>query len=210
MEIMLPYFTAWNVDAIKFYINLLNRVNDKESTIRINNFHCDFEETIEFLNGIFEIKGNIKNHLAKPYTKSLAIPLINLNIQMIILTYGGRMSPKHCSENFTLEQALTYWRNSDNRIPKEAEIWWGNKKITTKQFLIANMAWNTKINLMIKGDGGDPKTESLRAQAWKYFENEVVYYTKFKRLNKWNRNTIFVNWKNQAYSRKKLLGKILE
>jgi hypothetical protein len=82
MEILTPYFSAWNVDALKFYINMLCGTNDKEVTIRIDNFQCDFEETIEFLNGIFEIRGNIKNHLNKPYTKSLAIPLITLNIQM--------------------------------------------------------------------------------------------------------------------------------
>jgi hypothetical protein len=86
MEITTPYFTAWNVDAIKYYINMLSGSNDKEVTVRINNFQCDFEETIEFLNGIFDIKGNIKNHVAKAYTKSLAIPLTTLNIQMIILT----------------------------------------------------------------------------------------------------------------------------
>jgi hypothetical protein len=92
-------------------------------TIRINNFQFDFEETIEFLNGIFEIKGNIKNHLTKTYVKSLAIPLTNLNIQMIILLYQGKMSPKHCWNFNTLEQAFKIWRNLDERIPKEAEIW---------------------------------------------------------------------------------------
>jgi hypothetical protein len=106
MEILTPYFTAWNVDAVKYYINMLSGTNDKDVTVRVNNFHCDFEETIEFLNGIFEIKGNIKNHLAKAYTKSLVIPLTNLNIQMIILLYGGRMSPKHCWNNYTIEHAL--------------------------------------------------------------------------------------------------------
>jgi hypothetical protein len=120
-EIVLPYFIAWNVDAIKYYVNLLCGTNDKEVTVRINNFHCDFEETIEFLNGIFEIKRNIKNHLTKTYVKSLAIPLTNLNIQMIILLYQGKMSPKHCWNFNTLEQALEIWRNLDERIPKEAE-----------------------------------------------------------------------------------------
>jgi hypothetical protein len=28
-----PYFTAWNVDAIKYYINMLSGTNDKEVTI---------------------------------------------------------------------------------------------------------------------------------------------------------------------------------
>jgi hypothetical protein len=64
---------------------------------------------------------------------------------MVILTYGGRMPPKHCWSNYTLEQALTIWSNFDERIPKNAEIWWGNRKITMKQFPISNMAWNTKI-----------------------------------------------------------------
>jgi hypothetical protein len=93
MEITTPYFTAWNVDAVKYYINMLNGTNDREVTIKINNYQCDFEETIEFLNGIFYIKGNIKNHLTSTYTKSLAIPFITLNIQMVTITYGGRMSP---------------------------------------------------------------------------------------------------------------------
>jgi hypothetical protein len=42
---------------------------------------------------------------------------------MIILTYGGRMSPKHCWKNFTLKQALTIWKKADDRIPKEANTW---------------------------------------------------------------------------------------
>jgi hypothetical protein len=43
------YFTEWNVDAIKYYINMLSGVNDKNVTIKINNLYCEFDETIEFL-----------------------------------------------------------------------------------------------------------------------------------------------------------------
>jgi hypothetical protein len=42
------YFTGLNVDAIKYYINMLSGVNDKEVTVKINNLYCEFEETIEF------------------------------------------------------------------------------------------------------------------------------------------------------------------
>jgi hypothetical protein len=95
-NLMTPYFTCWNVEAIKHYINMLSGVNDREVTVKINNLYCEFEETIEFLNGIFSISGNIKDQKTKTYTKSLAIPFITLNIQMIIITYRGRMLPKHC------------------------------------------------------------------------------------------------------------------
>jgi hypothetical protein len=114
MDIVTPYFSAWNVEALKFYINMLCGTNDKETTIFINNYQCDFEETIEFKNGIFEIRGNIKMNINKPYIKSLAIPLMNLNIHMAIITYGGRMSPTHCWSNFSLEQALNIWENTQN------------------------------------------------------------------------------------------------
>jgi hypothetical protein len=90
-----PYFTGWNVDAIKYYMNMLIGVNDKEVTVKINNLFCEFDETIEFFKGIFNINENIKQ-MIKTYTKSLAIPFFYLNIQMIIITYGGKMSPKHC------------------------------------------------------------------------------------------------------------------
>jgi hypothetical protein len=203
IEIMLPYFTAWNVDAIKYYINLINGVNDKEAVIRNNNFHCDFEETIEFLNGNFEIRRNIKNQLTKPYTKSLAIPLVELNIQMIILTYGGRMSPKHCWKNFTLEQALTIWRKTDERIPKEADIWWGNKKLSSEEILLANLQWNTKINLIIKGEGGDPDPDQKwRIRGWELFETEPRNLERYKKIDKWNRDETFWNkGRGNFYSR---------
>jgi hypothetical protein len=112
---------------------------------------------------------------------------------MIILIYGRIMSPKHCWNNYTLEQALKIWSNFDNRIPKDAEAWWGNRKLTTKQFLISNMAWNTKINLMIKGEGGDPGNKERRIQAWKEFDHIEKSYVMYNRLNKWNRDNIFVN-----------------
>jgi hypothetical protein len=198
IEIMLPYFTAWNVDAIKYYINLINGVNDKDAVIRINNFHCDFEETIEFLNGIFEIRGNIKNQLTKPYIKSLAIPLNELNIQMIILTYGGRMSPKHCWKNFTIEQALTIWRKTDDRIPKEADTWWGNKKLSPGEILIANLPWNTRINLMIKGEGGDPDTETMII-AWNSFSKLIQRLIYFDKCDKWNRSKTMDNGREMAF-----------
>jgi hypothetical protein len=74
---------------------MLSGVNDKEVTVKINNLFCEFDETIEFYKGIFSINGNIKQRV-KTYTKSLAIPFFYLNIQMIIITYGGKISPKHC------------------------------------------------------------------------------------------------------------------
>jgi hypothetical protein len=193
MEILTPYFSAWNADALKFYINMLYGTNDKEVTIRINNFQCDFEETIEFLNGIFEIRGNIKNHLNKPYTKSLSIPLTTLNIQMIILIYGGRMSPKHDWSNYSLEQALEIWGKFDEKIPKEAEIWMGNRKIIAKQFRISNLAWNARINLMIKGDGGNPDfVIRKRIQIWERFYEYMNMQKRIRRDDIWNRDHFLI------------------
>jgi hypothetical protein len=94
-NLIILYFTGWNIKSIKYYVNMLSGLNDREVTIKINNLYCVFEETIEFLNGIFSIYGNIKDHKIRTYTKSLAIPFITLNMQIIIITYGGRMSPKH-------------------------------------------------------------------------------------------------------------------
>jgi hypothetical protein len=68
-----PYFTGWNVDAIKCSINMLSGANDKEVTVKINNLFCDFDETIESVKGVFSINGNMKQ-MVRTYTKSLAIP----------------------------------------------------------------------------------------------------------------------------------------
>jgi hypothetical protein len=140
-----PYFTGWNVDAIKCYINMLSGVNDKEVTVKINNLFCEFDETIEFFKRIFSINGNIKQ-MVKTCTKSLAIPFFYLNIQMIIITYGGKMSPKHCWKKISLKQAINIWEQNDNRMPRNAEIWLGNKKLLMTDFPIENLKWGERIN----------------------------------------------------------------
>jgi hypothetical protein len=189
-----PYFTAWNVDAIKHYINMLSGTNDKEVTIKINNYCCDFEESIEFINGIFSIKGNIKNHLVKAYTKSLAIPFTTLNIQMIIITYGGRMSPKHCWNNFSFEQAIEIWRSYDDRMPKNAEIWLDHKKMTMTQFPISDLKWNSRINLLIKREGGDPNQKTMMIKGWwDDFFKMAKSYDEVKRNNIWRRDEVYMN-----------------
>jgi hypothetical protein len=70
-NLITTYFTEWNIDAIKYYINMLSGVNDKKVTVKVNNLYCEFEGTIEFLNGIFNISGNIKDQEIRTYAKSL-------------------------------------------------------------------------------------------------------------------------------------------
>jgi hypothetical protein len=182
-----PYFTGWNVDAIKSYINMLSGVNDKEVTVRINNLYCEFEETLEFLKGISSISGNIKNQKVKTYMKSLTISFNILNIQMIIITYGGKMSLKHCWNNFTLKQAINTWEQNDNRMPRNAEIWLGNKKLTMTDCPVINLKWSERINLMIKGDGGDPE-EEVRKQVLELFYEMTSEEKKWLEENAWNSN----------------------
>jgi hypothetical protein len=71
---------------------------------------------------------------------------------MTIITYGGEMSPNHCWNNFTLKQAINKWEQNDDRMPRNAEICLGNKKLLMTDFPIANLEWGARINLMIKGD----------------------------------------------------------
>jgi hypothetical protein len=169
-NLITPYFIGWNLDAIKSYINMLSGVNDKEVTVKINNLYCEFEETIEFLKGIFNISGIVKDQKVRTYTRSLAIPFNFLNIQMKIITYGGKMSPKHCWNNFTLTQAINIWEQNDDRMPRNAEIWLGNKKLLITDFPIANLEWEARINLIIKGDGGSPLEETYKIGRRKFFE----------------------------------------
>jgi hypothetical protein len=52
MKEALPYLTAWNVNALKYYTILLTENSDREAVIQINNLYCDFNDTIEFIGGI--------------------------------------------------------------------------------------------------------------------------------------------------------------
>jgi hypothetical protein len=127
---------------------------------------------------------------------------------MIILTYGGRMSPKHCWKNFTLEQALSIWRNTDDKIPKQAETWWGNKKLTSEEILIANLPWNTRINLMIRGEGGeggDPnchkESNENAVELWRLFEVMTENFKEYSFKDKWNIGKVFMYTGNFVYTK---------
>jgi hypothetical protein len=45
---------------------------------------------------------------------------------------------------------------------------------------------------LIKGDGGDPGNKGLRITAWINFDESAFQYAAFNRLNKWNRDAVFV------------------
>jgi hypothetical protein len=204
IEILLPYFTAWNVNAIKLYANLLSGKNDKEVTVFLNGYQSDYEETIEFLDGIFEIRCNIKKQ-TNTYPKSIVLQLRDLNIQTILLTYGGKLSPKHCWNNLTLEQALNLWKSLDERIPHKYEVWIGNRKMTNLHFLISNLNQNERINLFIKGEGSN---NEWRIQEWKNFAS---FERKIEQIEaRGDMNRYGIRWKHKMVSVEKITGKYMK
>jgi hypothetical protein len=120
---------------------------------------------------------------------------------MIIIKYGNNLSPKHCWNNFTLTQAVNIWEQNDNRMPKNAEMWLGNKKLINTNFQRGNVGWGTKINLMINGPGGDPNFgERFRRQCNK---------NKWCETNKWNTNDA-IYYGDAVISRKLIQEMIIE
>jgi hypothetical protein len=84
--------------------------------------------------------------------------------------------------------------NNDERIPRNAEIWLRNRRITMSQFPVSNLAWNARINLMMKGEGGDPNyTIERRKLQWQEFTHLEGLYNKTKVYNIWNREVLMLN-----------------
>jgi hypothetical protein len=71
-------------------------------------------------------------------------------------------------------------------MSRNAEIWLGNKKLLMTDFPIENLKWGERINLMIKGDGGDP--EEIRRMAWEFFFKLAEIERKWQKENAWNWN----------------------
>jgi hypothetical protein len=67
---------------------------------------------------------------------------------------------------------------NEDRMPRNAEIWLGYNKLLMTDFPIVNLKWGEKINLMIKGDGGDPLEE-------KSIEVLAIFYKKANEEKKW-------------------------
>jgi hypothetical protein len=63
--------------------------------------------------------------------------------------------------------------------------------------LIANIPWNTKINLIVKGEGGDPDPEEVRKKlmirAWNLFNATTQNLDVYKKIDKWNRDETLWN-----------------
>jgi hypothetical protein len=54
---------VWNFYTLKVYINKLTGVIERNVNIRINNFYCDFDVKIEFMNDIDRIDDGVRNSL---------------------------------------------------------------------------------------------------------------------------------------------------
>jgi hypothetical protein len=68
-------------------------------------------------------------------------------------------------------------------MPRNAEIWLGNKKLLVTDFPIENLKLGERINLMIKGD-----PEENRRMAWKTFYKAADIERKWLKENAWNSN----------------------
>jgi hypothetical protein len=71
-------------------------------------------------------------------------------------------------------------------MPRNAEIWLDNKKLLMTDFPIENLKWGERINLMIKGDGGD--TREIRGSGWRLFYEYADVERKWLKENEWNSN----------------------
>jgi hypothetical protein len=146
-SILLNNFSGWNVAAIKFYFNMVAGNMDKEVTIRINNLFCDFEETIEFIHEIFSIRGEINIQRSNSNTKSLGMPFNQFNVQMLII----------------IQETLSIWEQSDNKIPKYKEYGWND----SRTFKEGNFNWGLKIRLDYKETGGGKLKNGNILVKWK-------------------------------------------
>jgi hypothetical protein len=67
-------------------MNMFYEMADKDAEVRINDYCCDLDDTIEYLYGISNIEGLISDKNLYPHAQSLSILFDKLNIQMDFLS----------------------------------------------------------------------------------------------------------------------------